>query len=141
MAGEPTSLTVHGTLKSVAQIRRWLERELSGWQVAASVIADLKLAVTELCTNIVRHGYGGRGGGAIAVAVARRNSSIQVTIEDEAPPFTPKRSALPAPEALQEGGYGLSLIHHLMDEVVHEPLDPRGNRIILIKHDTPAETE
>jgi anti-sigma regulatory factor (Ser/Thr protein kinase) len=141
MTDEPTSLTVRGTLDGVIHIRRWLEGVLSGWQVAAQVTSDLELAVTELCTNIVRHGYGGQGRGDITVAVSRRSSSIRVTVEDGAPPFEPEATALPAPEALQEGGYGLSLVHHLLDEVAHERLGQRGNRTILIKHEHPAEAE
>lgn len=141
MADEPTSLTIHGTLDSIAQIRRWLDQVLSGWQVAAQVTSDLELAVTELCTNIVRHGYGGEGRGDITVTISRCGSSIQVTIDDGAPPFEPEATALPAPEALQEGGYGLSLVYHLLDDVVYERLSQRGNRTILIKHEHPAEAE
>jgi anti-sigma regulatory factor (Ser/Thr protein kinase) len=90
--------------------------------------------VTEVCTNIVRHGYGDTPAGDITVSAAREPESIRLTIEDDAPVYVPEKSARPpAPASLAEGGYGLSLVQRLADEVRHEPLGDRGNRTILIK--------
>jgi anti-sigma regulatory factor (Ser/Thr protein kinase) len=46
----------------VPRVRRWLGDLLAGWRLAEPDAADLALAVTEVCTNIARHGYRGAAG-------------------------------------------------------------------------------
>ena len=140
MVDTPTSLTVPGTFDHVVHIRRWLEQVLQRWQVAEDIIADLKLAVSELCTNIVRHGYAGDHDGDIHVALSRHGGTIQVTINDTAPAFEPGHAAFPPPESLTEGGYGLSLVHSLIDDIAYERRDQGGNHITLIKNESLSDT-
>jgi serine phosphatase RsbU (regulator of sigma subunit)/anti-sigma regulatory factor (Ser/Thr protein kinase)/DNA-binding response OmpR family regulator len=125
-------LTVPGQLSAVPSIRSWLREVLTGWSVSSSIIADLALAATEVCTNIVRHGYSGGRGGEIEVHLAREDEAIRLIIVDTAPPFTPKAGA-PPPESSREGGYGLYLIQNLVDEVSYQSNGHQGNRIVLVK--------
>jgi serine/threonine-protein kinase RsbW len=136
VAREEPSLAVPAKLSNLARIRRWLDRVLSNWGASESVKSDLALAVTELCSNIIRHGYAGARG-AIRLNAARRAGAIQICIIDDAPAFLPEEVRNHRPGTLHEGGYGLSLIRSLADEVVHEPLGERGNRVILTKYQTP----
>lgn len=94
--------------------------------------ADLALAVTEVCTNITRHGYHDTAGD-IEVHVTREAGAVQVTILDRAPPFVPDEGSLPSAEALAEGGYGLGLVRSVVDEVYVQPLAGGGNRTVLVK--------
>ena len=135
MASEMATLTVPGLLEQVPHIRQWLRGILADWTVSAEVIADLALAVTEICKNITLHGYRDMTPGTIEVRLAKYGDIIRVTILDTAPTFVPPQASLPPPQALAEGGYGLALVHSLVDEFVHDGFGTRGNRITLVKKD------
>jgi serine phosphatase RsbU (regulator of sigma subunit)/anti-sigma regulatory factor (Ser/Thr protein kinase) len=125
-------LTVPGQLAEVPNIRRWLREVLTSWSVPTSIIADLALAATEVCTNIIRHGYDGGEEGEIQIHLSREEDAIYLTILDTAPPFAP-RAGVALPETLAEGGYGLYLVQNLVDKVSYQSNGDRGNRIVLMK--------
>jgi anti-sigma regulatory factor (Ser/Thr protein kinase) len=131
MAMSPAALTVPGVLDAVPQVRHWLGDLLAGWLTEPDA-ADLALAVTEVCTNIVRHGYRDTAGD-IEVRVTREAGAVHVTILDRAPPFVPEQESLPSPDALAESGYGLGLVRCVVDEVHAQPRAGGGNRTILVK--------
>jgi serine/threonine-protein kinase RsbW len=83
-----------------------------------NVVADLKVAVTEACTNAMQHAYP-RGAGAdpIVVRYAVSEGRITVEVEDSGVGFDP--DAPPRMIATQhgEGGMGLLLIEALSDEL------------------------
>ncbi len=121
-------------MANLARVRRWLDAALSRLGVLESIRSDLALAVTELCTNIIRHGYRG-GPGTIELSVSRAGDAIEVIVSDPAPVFEPSERPKTDPvEVAREGGYGIPLIKALADEIAHEPLGPRGNRVRLVKH-------
>ncbi len=125
---------VPGALENVPLIRGWLEEQLTAWNVPQRVIDDMALAVTEVCTNVARHGYKGKASGDIELELAREGHAIRVCILDTAVTYEPpSRPREPAVE-LAEGGYGLSLIHKIMDQVHYERREPTGNRVVLIKN-------
>lgn len=128
-------LTIPGQQTAIPHLRHWLREVLTGWEVSNECTWDLLLAITEICTNIIRHGYNHQLAGEITVQLARRGTAIYTTICDTAPTFIPRHIMPPPPEMLAEGGYGLFLIGALMDEIVFERDDGYVNRTILIKHD------
>ena len=108
----------------------------------AAALHDIRLAVSEVCANVVLHGYAGEPGGSISIETAATAGRLVVRIEDDAPVFDP--SVLPAPdtgsdwERRQPGKVGWHLVYSVMDEVRHEPRDDRGNVVILAKRIGPA---
>ncbi len=99
--------------------------------------ADVRLAVEEVCVNIMSHGYGAGEAGPIRVAVTEHRRALVITIADEAPAFDP--AAAPPPDLTsnwqdrREGGLGWHLVRSVMDEVRHAARQPRGNVVTLIK--------
>jgi serine/threonine-protein kinase RsbW len=90
----------------------------------------MRLAVSETITNIVRHGYRGAPGRIRLIARAG-SGSVEVSVEDDAPLFDPTRGA-PTPAAIGVvGGRGLRLLGSTVDELVHTPLYPSGNRLTM----------
>ena len=90
--------------------------------VSDELLADLKLAVTEACTNVVRHAYSGREG-AIEVQVEPDDSHcLSVVVTDHGHGIRPN----PAGDG---PGLGLPLIAALTSqlEIEHEP--DRGSRV------------
>jgi serine/threonine-protein kinase RsbW len=100
------------------------------------VILDLQLAVDEICSNSVRHGYGGREG-QLEVTVERAGQSIRVVVRDWGRAFDPE--LIPDPDLdipLEErslGGLGLFLVRRVMDEVRFEFDENRGNSVTMVK--------
>jgi anti-sigma regulatory factor (Ser/Thr protein kinase) len=97
---------------------------------------DVRLAAEEDVTNVIEHGYGGAGG-PITIGVRREPRRVVIVVEDRAPPFDPATVPavdLAAPlEHRQIGGLGWHLATRVMDEVRHEHVHPRGNRLTLVK--------
>jgi serine/threonine-protein kinase RsbW len=132
MAIASASLTVPGVLDALPRMRRWLADLLAGWRLPEPDAADLALAVTEVCTNIARHGYRDTSGD-IELHVTRLAAAVRVTIFDRAPPFAPDHVSLPDSDALAEGGYGLGLVWSVVDEVHVQAVAGGGNCTVLVK--------
>ena len=135
MDSDMVTLIVPGLLEQVPVIRHWLQSVLAEWMISTEVIADLALAVTELCTNIITHGYAGTISGEIELHLIKYDNILRLTVLDSAPVFVPSQ-ARPAPsDALAERGYGLILVRALVDEFSHQGRGIHGNQITLIKKD------
>jgi serine/threonine-protein kinase RsbW len=97
---------------------------------------DVKLAVEEVCMNLVDHGYG-PAGGPIDVRLLAGEEAIVVTIRDQATPFPPENAPTPdltsGWEERPVGGLGWHLIRKLMDSIEYESSPADGNRLTLVK--------
>lgn len=98
----------------------------------------VRLAVEEVCTNIIKHGYGGRSeAGPIALTISTNGNELTVTISDRAPLFRPDDAAPPDIESEWDvralGGLGWYLVRSSVDEVRHEPAENGGNVVTLVK--------
>ncbi len=107
-----------------------------------AAVHDVRLAVSEVCANVVLHGYAGGPGGPIAVETDATPERFEVRIEDEAPVFDPAAAA-PADtvsdlEHREPGRLGWHLVYRLMDEVRHEARGARGNVVTLARRIGPA---
>ena len=96
-------------------------------------LADLKLALTEACSNSIRHAYEREGGG-VEIQFEVGEDFLAVEVLDEGPGFDP---SLPTsdPEALDEGGLGLAIIRAVSDTTeIGRRKDGRGSRLRFVKH-------
>ena len=82
------------------------------------VLGDLKLALTEACTNSVRHAYGG-GEGTVEITYELYADRLVVQVSDEGEGFEPPPGAGTKldDEELSEGGLGIAIIEALADEL------------------------
>lgn len=108
----------------------------------AEALHDIRLAVSEVCANVVEHGYAGEHRGSITVETTATAEHLVVRIEDDARPFDPSILSPPDTESDWErrelGNLGWHLVHSVMDEVKHEPRGDRGNIVILTKRIGPS---
>jgi serine/threonine-protein kinase RsbW len=82
-----------------------------------TVLGDLKLAVTEVCGNAVRHAYGDDPG-AVRVRFDVLEDALEVTIEDDGGGIDLEgREAVVFGEEALESGMGLAIIRAVVDEV------------------------
>lgn len=101
--------------------------EMAGEPVDQQKLSHIRLAVQEVCANIVNHAYGqANSGQRIEVAMALTNDPLTVVVEtmDEGSGFDPTKVPVPELGVLQEGGYGLFLIRRAVDSVTY--LSPAG---------------
>lgn len=104
------------------------------------VVADLKLAVTEACTNCVLHAYpeGTAADKTIRVSVSLESGLLTVEVVDEGVGFDPEEVSLVISDGEQQDhGMGLPIIRTLTDTLDVHRLEP-GTRLVFSKRFTPA---
>ena len=103
--------------------------------VSQEVLGDLKLALTEACTNSVRHAYAD-GNGHVEIVYELYEDRLVVEVADEGEGFEPPTepsSALEA-EELTEGGLGIAIIEALADEFEIRERAEGGSSLRFVKH-------
>ena len=85
--------------------------------VSEEVLGDLKLALTEACTNSVRHAYGDSGG-MVEIGYELYPDKLVVEVADQGNGFVHGggRRTLSEDELI-EGGLGIAIIEALTDEL------------------------
>jgi anti-sigma regulatory factor (Ser/Thr protein kinase) len=78
-------------------------------RVDADTLDDIRLLVSELVTNSVRHS-GTASGASVRLTVASRGRSVRVEVIDAGRGFDPKPRTKPRDEA---GGWGLHLVERI----------------------------
>ena len=101
--------------------------------VPDDTLADLKLALTEACTNSVRHAYGEERAGTVEIVYRFRPDRLEIEVADDGVGFDPDRPASES-QSLAEGGLGIAIIRSLADEVeIGGGSDGRGSRLRFVK--------
>jgi serine/threonine-protein kinase RsbW len=107
-------------------------------------LADLKLAVTEACGNVVRHAYDESADGAVRVVYVVADDRLEMIVEDQGSGLALADIGLdgglddlPPPAELSpfEGGMGMAIIRAVVDELeVHDGPDGRGTVVHMTKY-------
>lgn len=101
--------------------------------VEPETLADLKLALTEACSNSVRHAYQeGRDDGIVDVRYELNGSELAVEVVDEGGGFDVALAEDGELGELDEGGLGLAIIRALTDELAIDSHE-RGSRLRFAK--------
>lgn len=131
------SLRMDAQLENLSAIRDFVEDITVRLQAAPSAVPNIVLAVDEMVTNIIAHGYQGRPG-SIEIELSTQGESLIIRLRDQAPPFDP--TSVPPPdltvpfEKRAPGGLGIYLTRKVMDEIHHHATAASGNELTLIKH-------
>jgi serine/threonine-protein kinase RsbW len=97
-------------------------------------LGDLKLAVTEACSNSVRHAYRDGREGAVQVNYELHPDRLVVEVCDDGEGFTAAARAPSADGSLSEGGLGIAIIRELADELEFGPgTSGKGSRLRFVK--------
>jgi anti-sigma regulatory factor (Ser/Thr protein kinase) len=108
-------LTIPARPENVAVVRHVLGAFAEALHLDAAVVEDMRLAVTEACTNVVRHAYDGTPG-PLEIVIRPAGESLEITVSDHG------RGIGPSPDT-RGPGLGLPLIAALADtlEIQHAP--------------------
>lgn len=124
------TLSVPGTLPGVRQAVHAFERFGRAHGLPHGATWRFPLALDEILSNIVRHGFGGRHG-AIDLTFSVDGEFVVVEIVDQADAFNPLLAPPPdtcgSLEDRKPGGLGIALVRQLMDDTWYERRDERNH--------------
>jgi serine/threonine-protein kinase RsbW len=102
--------------ENVAVVRHVLGAFAEALHLPNEVVEDMRLAVTEACTNVVRHAYDDEDPGQLEIVIRPEGDVLRVIVSDHG------RGIGPSPDTAGPG-LGLPLIAALVDslEIQHAP--------------------
>ena len=135
-AVDPGGPTVRLTIPAKAEYITLARLALSGLSglrpLGEEALGDMKLAVTEACTNSVRHGYN-EGDGIVEVVYELQPDRLVVEVADDGPGFDAAGDR-PNGDGLAEGGLGIAIIRAVSDEFeAGKHADGSGSRLRFVK--------
>ena len=97
-------------------------------------LADLKLALTEACSNSVRHAYD-NGDGSVDIRYELHSDRLVIEVSDDGAGFDPGESVgADSGDELAEGGLGIAIIRSIADDVeIGAGEGGRGSRLRFVK--------
>ena len=128
-------LKLNAQLEDLATIRRYVQEQAEAFSFDPDGVYDLTLAVDEVVTNILKHGYQDQQG-PIEIEIERQNHFLAIHIRDQAEPFDPTQApepdlSLPL-EQRPVGRLGLYLTRHSVDQMIYQA-NPQGGNILTLK--------
>lgn len=120
----------------LATLRTVVEQQSRAVGIATDAMYELIVAVNELTTNIVMHGYRGVAG-TIDVTIEQDGTMMRVRLCDQAPLFDPTQvpppdTSLP-PDQRVPGGIGIELARRTTDALAYQVTREGCNELTLIK--------
>ena len=98
------------------------------------MLADLKLAITEACSNSVRHAYADGTTGTVDIAYELRGDRLAVEVADNGTGFELAEESADD-VGLSEGGLGIAIIRAIADEFdLGRRADGSGSRLRFVKN-------
>ncbi len=115
-------LTLPARPENVAVVRHVLGAFAEALQLPDSVIEDMRLAVTEACTNVVRHAYADGEPGPVEILIRPVADTLQVIVSDQGRGIGPS-------DDTSGPGLGLPLIAALTHSLEIAPAGEAGSRL------------
>jgi serine/threonine-protein kinase RsbW len=116
-------LTLPARPENVAVVRHVVGALAEALRLPDAVSEDMRLAVTEACTNVVRHAYAGDQG-TIDVLVRPNGDALEVIVADDG-------RGIGSSADTEGPGLGLSLIAALADSLAIERNPETGSRLVM----------
>ena len=127
------TLTIPSRTTAIDDARRWARSQLAAAGASEESIWAVEMALTEALANVMEHSYRGDESQRVELALELHEDRLELTIVDFGEPFDAGSYRPPDLDAAQAGGYGVHLIHELMDEVERTQPDGQGTNLRLVK--------
>lgn len=106
--------------------------------IAEAMTAQLELALTEAVNNVIEHAYAMEAGHPVLLDIAYDDKAKEVTLivtdhGQTAPESLPLDTGLPDPDSLPEGGWGLNIIQHFVDQYICSQVDGNNQQKLVKK--------
>ena len=127
-------VTVPATLDSLGAIADYVMAAAASAGLDRRASYNLRLAVDEIVTNIIVHGYADAGlQGTLELRANIDDSTLTVSIEDSGVAYDPRQAPVPVTslplEELPIGGLGVYLALKSVDEYLYERVGARNRSI------------
>ncbi|MEA5619029.1 ATP-binding protein [Cronbergia sp. UHCC 0137] len=134
------SLTVLGTLDSLSAIAQFVMEAATSADLNKKAAYKLRLAVDEIATNIITHGYDEAGlTGELALSAEINESNLTISIEDTGHEYDPTKKVSVEEEEFnksledrQMGGLGVFLALEGVDQYLYERVGDRNRNIFIV---------
>ena len=135
------ALTVPAQLDQLAEMRRYVQAAGKQAGLAEDTSYNLALAVDELATNIILHGYQEHGlSGDITLTAISEGDALSVVMEDRGVAFDPGTRPTPSAEELSKpleerriGGLGIYLAMNSVDDYHYQRLGEVNRNTLTMK--------
>jgi serine/threonine-protein kinase RsbW len=117
-------LTLPAQPENVAVMRHVLGAFAESMHLPEELIEDLRLAVTEACTNVVRHAYADGDPGAVEISIEPGEDHVHVVVADFG-------RGIGASSDTSGPGLGLPLIAAIADAVDLQSAPGGGSRVTM----------
>jgi len=135
------SKSLPATLDSLSEFREFAKESAHAAGIDEARTYKLLLAVDEMATNVILHGYKGpRPAESITIGSEVSNGELTVTLKDSAPAFDPRTRVLPDAQDLSRplderaiGGLGIYLAMSNVDRFDYRHEDGRNINLFVLK--------
>jgi serine/threonine-protein kinase RsbW len=127
-------ITVPSHPKYLSVVRAVTARMGQLHEMTETVIDDIKLAVDEACSNVIKHAYKGKTNRKITLKYTIQQGTFTVSIDDNGIKFAMEQMKGRSLDDVRPGGLGVHFIRRVFDVVELDDRKRRGNRLILIKY-------
>ena len=117
-------LTLPAQPENVSVIRHVLGAFAEALRLPDELVEDLRLAVTEACTNVVRHAYPPDRPGPVEISIRPEFDYVSVVVAD-------RGRGIGSSSDTTGPGLGLPLIAAIADEVELQPVPGGGSRVAM----------
>jgi len=124
MTTTDVKLTLPARPENVSVIRHVLGAFAEALRLPDDLVEDLRLAVTEACTNVVRHAYPPEQPGPVEISIAPSEDQVSVVVADFG-------RGIGSSSDTTGPGLGLPLIAAIADEVELQPVPGGGSRVAM----------
>ncbi|MFC1743903.1 ATP-binding protein [Candidatus Riflebacteria bacterium] len=131
---ETFTLFINSAPKILCVVRNFVDNicGLAGFDLQAR--NQIVLAVDEISTNIIRHGYSGAYDKKIKYEIQVKKDSVQIKIRDFGKKFNRPKIKKYKKAKTTPHGLGLFLVYSIMDEICFNTRIQSGTEIILTKY-------
>lgn len=137
LASNIHKLTIPSSTRYLEDVREFVTTHATQAGFPDEVVEQLKIAVDEACTNIIKHAYKGKGENIIDLAVILSADKLIVRLRDEGVCFSPsdykEPNLIEIAKKRRSGGLGVHIMNRLMDRVEYRTRDG-VNECCLVKY-------
>ncbi len=130
---KPIQLSVTSHPENLKQIRCLMADVTTVLDLSKEEVSSLILAVDEVCSNIIRHGYNNDHTRQISLTITPAHEQLCIKIVDDGLSFDPNTAVPRDPDEIKPGGLGIFIVKQVMDLVEYETTDKGLNTIKLVK--------
>lgn len=114
-------MSVQASTEHLAEVRNFVAKHASEFGFKKQEVADIRLAVDEAYTNIIKHAYKNDEQKSVDIKLGYNDDTFWISLLDTGDAFDPKNYSKPdVRQKIKEkkrGGVGVYLIRRLMDDV------------------------